>query len=66
MNSQLSNTDFGLIGHPLAHSFSKSFFTEKFEREGLNLSYDNFDLPSLDPQALYALVLLNPKLRGST
>jgi len=24
---------YGLIGYPLSHSFSKKFFTEKFERE---------------------------------
>ena len=26
---------FGLIGYPLSHSFSKKYFTEKFEQEGL-------------------------------
>ena len=26
---------FGLIGYPLTHSFSKKYFTDKFEREGL-------------------------------
>lgn len=26
---------FGLIGYPLGHSFSKKYFTEKFEREGI-------------------------------
>lgn len=26
---------FGLIGYPLSHSFSKKYFTEKFEREGI-------------------------------
>lgn len=39
---------YGLIGHPLGHSFSKAYFTEKFEREGLDCEYLNFDLPSLD------------------
>ena len=39
---------FGLIGFPLAHSFSKKYFTEKFEREGLkDCSYENFPLPSV-------------------
>ncbi len=39
---------YGLIGHPLGHSFSMAYFTEKFEREGLDCEYLNFDLPSLD------------------
>lgn len=26
---------FGLIGYPLSHSFSKKYFSEKFEREGI-------------------------------
>ena len=38
---------YGLIGHPLGHSFSKDYFTEKFRREGLDCEYENYDLPSL-------------------
>ena len=40
-------TVYGLIGHPLGHSFSKDYFTEKFRREGLDCEYINIDLPSL-------------------
>lgn len=64
MNDTLSTTDYGLIGHPLTHSFSKMFFTRFFAEKGLAMSYDNFDLPALDPAALYSLVLLNPRLKG--
>jgi len=40
---------FGLIGFPLGHSFSKKFFTEKFETEGLtNFQYVNFELDSIE------------------
>lgn len=40
---------YGLIGFPLTHSFSKKFFTEKFEKEGIkNCSYENFPLPVID------------------
>ena len=36
---------FGLIGYPLSHSFSKKYFTEKFEKEGLNdCKYENFSI----------------------
>ena len=38
---------YGLIGHPLGHSFSKDYFNEKFLREGLDCLYDNFDLPDI-------------------
>ena len=40
---------YGLIGYPLAHSFSKKFFTEKFERERLiDCRYDNFPIISIE------------------
>lgn len=39
---------FGLIGKDISYSFSKSFFTEKFEKEGLLYSYHNFDIPTVE------------------
>ena len=38
---------YGLIGHPLGHSFSKDYFTKKFEREGLDCEYQNYDLEDI-------------------
>ena len=38
---------FGLIGFPLEHSFSKSYFTEKFEKEKIGARYENFPIESL-------------------
>ena len=39
---------FGLIGRNIDYSFSRKFFTEKFEKEGLNdCSYQNFDLSDI-------------------
>ena len=39
---------YGLIGYPLGHSFSKKFFTEKFEKEGLtDHQYLNFEIESI-------------------
>lgn len=39
---------FGLIGYPLGHSFSKKFFTEKFEKENRNdHQYVNFEIDSI-------------------
>ncbi|MEY3432147.1 MAG: hypothetical protein RL131_83 [Bacteroidota bacterium] len=40
---------FGLIGYPLSHSFSKKYFTEKFQREGLSdHQYDLFPIESIE------------------
>ncbi|PTQ99825.1 shikimate dehydrogenase [Mucilaginibacter yixingensis] len=39
---------YGLIGFPLSHSFSKKYFTEKFEKEGVtDHQYDLFELQNL-------------------
>ncbi len=39
---------FGLIGYPLKHSSSQSFFNMKFESEGIDARYVNFEIPSID------------------
>ncbi len=39
---------FGLIGKDIGYSFSKSYFTDKFESEGLPHAYQNFDIDSVD------------------
>src|SRR5688572_7779582 len=40
---------FGLIGYPLGHSFSASFFKKKFEEEGYDhFSYDNYPLEDIE------------------
>ena len=38
---------FGLIGFPLGHSFSKKFFTEKFESENIDAQYDLYELTDI-------------------
>ncbi|KIC89794.1 shikimate dehydrogenase [Flavihumibacter sp. ZG627] len=53
---------FGLIGYPLGHSFSKGYFTEKFKREGIDATYNNFPMASV--QEVPALMLANPLLEG--
>lgn len=44
------SAQFGLIGYPLGHSFSKKYFTEKFAELGLSdsHSYEQFPIPSID------------------
>lgn len=54
---------YGLIGYPLTHSFSKAWFTEKFEREGLpDCRYELFPLSSMD--AFTELLSSQPGLLG--
>lgn len=53
---------YGLIGYPLGHSFSRKFFTEKFQREGINAQYLNFEIP--DAKMLLDVVRQNPTLKG--
>lgn len=54
---------FGLIGHPLAHSFSPAYFAEKFRKEGItDARYDAFELPGI--AAFPALVAGHPDLCG--
>jgi shikimate dehydrogenase len=54
---------FGLIGYPLSHSFSKSYFNEKFRREGL--SDHHYELYPLEHiEQFPALLERNPELVG--
>lgn len=54
---------YGLIGYPLSHSFSKKYFTEKFEREGLtDCRYELFPLSSIED--LSQLLEKYPELCG--
>lgn len=39
---------FGLIGYPLGHSFSKKYFTTKFENEKIDARYDLYELDKLE------------------
>ncbi len=40
---------YGLIGYPLSHSFSKGYFTNKFEKEKIvDSKYENFPIDEID------------------
>ncbi|MBC7904191.1 MAG: shikimate dehydrogenase [Gemmatimonadaceae bacterium] len=55
--------NFGLIGYPLSHSFSKKYFTDKFEKEGYReCTYENFQVP--DEEALSGFFSNLPALSG--
>lgn len=53
---------YGLVGHPLGHSFSHRFFNDIFARTGMHACYRNFDLP--DISCLRQLIAETPDLRG--
>ncbi len=54
---------YGLIGYPLGHSFSKKYFTEKFEREGIkNARYELFPIAAVADLA--KICLEHPDLKG--
>jgi shikimate dehydrogenase len=54
---------FGLIGYPLSHSFSKKYFTEKFQKEGLkDHVYDLFPIATIDE--LPGVLSTHPDLIG--
>lgn len=54
---------YGLIGYPLGHSFSKQYFTEKFEREGLtDCFFEAFPIKSIGE--FMDLIAGNPSLKG--
>lgn len=52
---------YGLIGYPLSHSFSKKFFTEKFSREKIEAAYELYPLTSISE---LTSVLKTPFLKG--
>jgi shikimate dehydrogenase len=53
---------YGLIGYPLGHSFSISYFNQKFMDEEIDAVYENFEIPTIDllPEVLDS----NPNLKG--
>ncbi|GAB6982679.1 shikimate dehydrogenase family protein [Prevotella dentasini] len=53
---------YGLIGCPLGHSFSVGYFNEKFENEGIDARYINFEIPSIE--RLVQILDSTPSLRG--
>ena len=55
---------FGLIGHPLSHSFSKAYFEDKFRNEALDCFFVNFDIEKLD--SIKDILIQYPDLQGFT
>lgn len=53
---------YGLLGYPLKHSFSRQFFTEKFQNEGIDAQYINFEIPQIG--LLADILTQEPELKG--
>lgn len=53
---------YGLIGYPLGHSFSKTYFNDKFSAENIDAEYVNFEIPTI--KDLKHILRENPHLRG--
>lgn len=53
---------FGIIGRPLTHSFSPTYFNQKFEAENINAEYLRFELPDIGD--LMEVVAEYPNLAG--
>lgn len=53
----------GIIGFPLTHSFSKQYFTEKFQRESIDgYTFDAFELKTITE--ITTLITETPLLKG--
>ena len=53
---------YGLIGYPLGHSFSRGYFNEKFQAEGIDAEYVNFEIPTIED--FTSVIKENPNLCG--
>ena len=63
MKKKTTHKEYGLIGRNISYSFSKKYFTEKFNNEELNnCSYLNFDIKAITdfPQIFKS----NPNIKG--
>lgn len=53
---------YGLIGFPLAHSFSPGYFNKKFEQEGIDAAYETFPIERIEDWP--SLLKERPLLKG--
>ena len=53
---------YGLIGYPLGHSFSISYFNQRFQDENIDAVYENYEIPNID--ALPEVLSIAPEARA--
>lgn len=59
----MSKRQFGLIGKNISYSFSKNYFSEKFNLEEIeDCIYSNFDIQSIED--FPSILIKNPELKG--
>lgn len=58
----MAHIGFGLVGHPLGHSFSQSFFNTIFRERGIDAEYRNFDIA--DIRYIRNIITDNPEICG--
>ena len=58
----MSGRQFGLVGKNIGYSFSKTYFTERFQKDDAANSYENFDIQSIDE--FPNIIKSNPHLAG--
>ena len=63
MTLKLETKIYGLIGYPLSHSFSKKYFTEKFEKDNISdCEYNLYPIEQINQ--LPKLIADNPTICG--
>lgn len=59
----MNNKKLGLLGYPLAHSFSAKYFAEKFKNENIEgFTYENFEIPTIEE--FTDVIKNNPEIVG--
>ncbi len=52
---------YGLLGKDIGYSFSRNYFSEKFEKESLDCQYNNFDLKQIEG---FTKIIKNSDIQG--
>lgn len=58
----MATVKYGLLGHPLGHSFSRRFHNQRFEAMGIDAEYENYDLEQVEQ--ILVVMQAEPTLQG--
>ncbi|MDO4779512.1 MAG: shikimate dehydrogenase [Bacteroides sp.] len=62
MKKQTMKKEYGLLGYPLSHSFSKQYFENKFRKENIDATYVNYEFK--DVEDIFEVIENNESLVG--
>ena len=62
MKTRFSTHQYGIIGHPLTHSFSPAYFKKKFAEQHIDAVYEAFPIATINE--FTALLAAHPALEG--